>query len=203
VVVLCQGAIARADVFSHYFRSAANLKDLSIQDYTDFAFHGAKAGRPLPTSVDTLDDADTYNNGFVYVNVYDSNACQGNIVSVSGRPTNICFKAYENTSSADPTGSYRYSCNEGGRYLLFNLVGLVIDCFRANVGVMYTEQFSDVGCTQSLPILQESMDCANFVGRTASFRGFCNENPSVLPLPNDEFYTQWSTTCLLIAALLY
>jgi hypothetical protein len=159
VVVLCQGAIARADVFSHYFRSAANLKDLSIQDYTDFAFHGAKAGRPLPTSVDTLDDADTYNNGFVYVNVYDSNACQGNIVSVSGRPTNICFKAYENTSSADPTGSYRYSCNEGGRYLLFNLVGLVIDCFRANVGVMYTEQFSDVGCTQSLPILQESMLC--------------------------------------------
>jgi hypothetical protein len=129
ISVLCQGARAQADAFSHYFRSAANLKDLTIEDYADFAFHGAKAGRPLPTSVDTLDDVVTYNSGFVYVNVYDSNACQGNIVSVSGRPTNICLKAYENTSSADPTGSYRYSCNEGDCDLLFNLVDAVIDYF--------------------------------------------------------------------------
>jgi hypothetical protein len=126
-VVLCQKAVARADTFSRYFRSTANLKDLTIVDHADFAFHGAKPARPLPTIVDTLDDAETFSNGFVYVNVYDSNACQGDIVSVSGRPTNICLKAYENISSADPTGSYRYSCNEGGRYLVFNQVGLVTD----------------------------------------------------------------------------
>jgi hypothetical protein len=112
--VLCQGAVAPADIFSQYFRSLANPKYVTIQDHADFAFRGAKkTGPPLPTVVDTLDDAEIYNNGFVYVNVYDSNACQGNIVSVSGRPTNVCLMAYEDTSSAEPTGSYRYSCSSG------------------------------------------------------------------------------------------
>jgi hypothetical protein len=111
--VVCQGAVSHDGQFSKYFRSAASLEGLTIQDHADFAFRGAKTGRPLPTVVDTLDDAETYNNGFVYVNVYDSNACQGNIVSVSGRPTNVCLKAYEDTSSAEPTGSYRYSCSSG------------------------------------------------------------------------------------------
>jgi hypothetical protein len=73
---------------------------------------------------------------------------------------------------------------------------------------MITEQFSDLGCSQSLPILQENMACANFVGRTASFRGFCNEEPSVLPLPSDEFYTQrytyayWSGSSTVNRAML-
>jgi hypothetical protein len=57
-------------------------------------------------------------------------------------------------------------------------------------GISYTEQFSDLECTQSLPVLQENMVCENIVGRTASFRGFCNAEPSVLPLPSTEFVTQ-------------
>lgn len=62
--------------------------------------------------------------------------------------------------------------------------------FSCIIATSYTEQFTDLECTQSLPMLQQTMFCTHIPGRTASERGFCNEEPAVLPLPNDEFVTQ-------------
>lgn len=107
VVATCQGTKhAHEDRFSKYFQSAASLKELSPVEHAGFAF-----GENSAKVVDKLAAPEVYSNGFVYVNVYDDNACNGNVISVSGRPTNVCLLAYEDESSATPTGSYRYSCD--------------------------------------------------------------------------------------------
>lgn len=117
VVASCQGAKhAHEDRFSKYFHSAASLKDASPIQHAGFAF-----GENSAQVIDNLAAPEVYSNGFVYVNVYDDNTCDGNIISVSGRPTNVCLLAYEDASSAEPTGSYRYSCDGSTETTFFPL----------------------------------------------------------------------------------
>mmetsp|Transcript_125656 Transcript_125656/g.246258 ORF Transcript_125656/g.246258 Transcript_125656/m.246258 type:complete len:739 (+) Transcript_125656:70-2286(+) len=180
IVMVSQAASisAKEDLFSLYHRPASKFEGASIRAHAAFAFQGPSSERALPNVVDTLDDDEVYSNGFTYVNFYDQTACGGNIVAVAGRPTNVCLLAYENTTSSEPTGSYIYSCNSG---------------------TAYTQQFTDLECTNSLPLLQERLICENQVGRYASMRGFCNEEPGVLPLPNADFVSEIQydspTTC--------
>ena len=51
--------------------------------------------------------------GYVYVNFYEESGCTGNIVSVEGRPTNVCLQAYGDVNSATVTGSYIFTCAGG------------------------------------------------------------------------------------------
>ena len=57
--------------------------------------------------------------GIVSVNVYDQPGCQGNVVDVSSKLQNTCLPAFELSSLAHTTGSYKYSCNNGEFSLFF------------------------------------------------------------------------------------
>lgn len=54
---------------------------------------------------------------------------------------------------------------------------------------MYSESFTDLECTQSLPTVQNALICENEVGHYGSRMGRCNSDPSVLPLPTSANYT--------------
>ena len=108
----CQGAKSEESLFAGYFRSASDLEELSLQEHAEFAFRGP-SDRGMPSVVSTLDDVTVYNNGFAYVNFYSEKSCSGDIIAVAGKPTNVCIVAYEDDTSATPTGSYKYTCNAG------------------------------------------------------------------------------------------
>ena len=57
-----------------------------------------------------------YDKGFVYVNLYESSGCSGPIAAVTGRPTETCLVAYEDSNSATATGSYMFTCYGGKLY---------------------------------------------------------------------------------------
>jgi hypothetical protein len=55
---------------------------------------------------------------------------------------------------------------------------------------VYTTQYTDTTCTNSQISFQENVFCENLVGKYGSQRGFCNEDPSMLPLPSANFATE-------------
>lgn len=55
----------------------------------------------------------TWDDGYVYVNLYAEHDCEGPILGVTGFPTNQCLKIYGNASSSEPTASQMYTCNSG------------------------------------------------------------------------------------------
>jgi hypothetical protein len=65
------------------------------------------APTPMPTPA-------AYGPGYLYVNFYHDKGCTGEIVAVTGRPTDTCLVAYEDATSTTPTGSYKFTCY-GGR----------------------------------------------------------------------------------------
>jgi len=64
--------------------------------------------------------------------------------------------------------------------------------FNPCLGTSYTQQYSDTACTQKIGTgYQETLTCQNAVGRYASAYGYCNKDPSEIPLPAvGEFTTQ-------------
>lgn len=112
-----------------------------------------------------------YPAGFVYVNFYDMTNCVGSPIAATGRPTNKCIVSYDDPNSNTPTGSYMYTCNEG---------------------TAYTQQYSDTACTAKIGNgYQEVLNiCQNAVGKYESAIGYCNKDPSQIPLPPGQFTTQ-------------
>ncbi len=77
-----------------------------------------------------------------------------------------------------------YPCTDGHPFVL-HFSTLVL-------GTAYTQQYSDTACTQKIGTgYQETLTCQNAVGHYASAYGYCNKDPSEIPLPAvGEFTTQ-------------
>lgn len=63
-----------------------------------------------PTAAPT---AESYDAGFLYANFYSGQGCQGEILAVVGRPTETCLVAYEDATTSEPSGSYKFTCSGG------------------------------------------------------------------------------------------
>lgn len=72
-----------------------------------------------PTAAPT---PESYSAGYVYANFYTGKGCTGDIVAVTGRPTDTCLVAYEDGTTAEPTGSYMFTCS-GGKVMF-----ICVDC---------------------------------------------------------------------------
>lgn len=67
-----------------------------------------------PTAAPTaMPTPESYSAGFLYANFYADHGCSGEVIAVAGRPTDTCLVAYEDATTAEPTGSYKFSCSGG------------------------------------------------------------------------------------------
>ena len=190
----CQGALnnvkSNDGLFANYFRASKDVNERSVQDHAHFAFRGESSSRPMPEEVTSL-DVEVYPKGYVYVDYYNAKSCDGDVVAVAGRPTGVCLRAYEDFNSSAVTGSYIYTCNSGELHSCYLLFIFIINYLLTFItGTSYTQQFSDPDCQTSLPMLQDAMYCENSVGKYGSMRGFCNSDPSLIPVPSDTFVSK-------------
>lgn len=156
----------------------------------------------------------TWDDGYVYVNLYAEHDCEGPILGVTGYPTNQCLKIYANASSSEPTASQMFTCNSGKKeFFLFVLLicpdgvryiehfyefclsfALFI-CFNFIHFVWETESefnflYLDTECTVPDTNSTRALACNNIIGRFSSGQGMCNVDPARLPLPDATFVTQ-------------
>ena len=111
-------------------------------------------------------------------------------------PTNKCIITYNDHDSATPTGSVIYSCNGGKQKLAVspsphcpnhasnNFLFSYADTF-------FTTPYTDTQCTVPGLAFTQSLACSNAQANNyASGQGFCNKDPTVIPVPGAAFTTE-------------
>ena len=65
-----------------------------------------------------------------------------------------------------------------------------IHCPTSRPGIAYTTTYLDTQCTQAQVTVQRTLAChaTNQAGYESAF-GYCNQDPSVIPLPNGYNFT--------------